>query len=146
MKTSSIETAAILRKQSPSRKVSIGQLKLPPGDVRQKYRFVDKDVDPSSGPLNVEVSPFIFSGHACPWNGDVPDKPINPASEQRMDISMEVAVEYSELFDQMQDILDAYPSNKKQIKMKDVLRCEGVNEDGDNADADDTFGDEDDVE
>lgn len=144
MKTSSIETAAILRKQSPSRKVSIGKLKLPPGDVRQKYRFVDKDIDPSSGPLNVEISPFIFSGHACPWNGDVSDKPTNPTSEQHMDISMEVAVEYSELFAQMQDILDAYPCNKKQTRMKDVLRGDIV--DGDYAEADDSFGDEEDVE
>ena len=104
----------------------------------------------------VVVSPFIFSGNATPWCPEDPSKAKgkgnNLKGEIPSDACVAAAVEYSELFAQMQDILEhssaprpkgTKVSNKGQIHQADQGMVHHQIDDCDGAESDATFGDED---
>ena len=102
------------------------------------------------------VSPFIFSGNAIPWfpedHTKAKGKGNNLKGEMPSDACVAAAVEYSELFAQMQDILEhssaprpkgTKVSNKDQIHQADKGMLNHQIDDCDGAESDATFGDED---
>lgn len=103
------------------------------------------------------VSPFIFSGNATPWHpkDHTQAKGNNIEGDVPSEACVAAAVEYSELFAQMQDILEhsssprpkgtkgTKVSNKDQIHQANQVMLHHQIDDCDGAESDATFGDED---
>jgi Protein kinase domain len=171
MKSSSVETADILQINMPSRKVAQNhesQIQDPKNMVwKEEFRgiadghhvpgkqaVVSEDETVEAGECDDVVSPFIFSGHAMPWRHEDPTQPWGNIleGEAPSEACVAAAVEYSELFSQMQDILEhssaprpqgKNSSKKDQNKQADQGPSRHQLYDCDGGESDDTFGDED---
>lgn len=171
VKTSSVETAAILKKhdsfmktRGPSALIADSA----PSDVSPlsankqqhasqnaphnpiaKAEGARKEMDAAgSEASDFHVSPFIFSGSVVPWGCDDAGEKVKgfeAASDNRIEFSVDVAVEYSELFAQMQDVLEDVDYRTACVSSKNAPNSSNSDDshcfrDGEN---DETFGDED---
>ena len=171
MKSSSVETADILQVNMPSRTAAQNlesQIQDPKNMVwKEEFRGIAgghhvptkqsgtcEDETVEAGECEDVVSPFIFSGHAMPWRHEDPTQPWGNVLEGEAPsvACVAAAVEYSELFSQMQDILEhsssPRPQGKKaskrdQNKQADQGPSRHQLYDCDGGESDDTFGDED---
>ena len=181
VKTSSVETAAILKKHDSFMKTR-GPTALvassagagargdapcpakanqqqhteqrPPNDPRVAAKDACKEVNALGDEASdFHVSPFIFSGSVVPWRDDNPEERaegLGGASDHRIEFSVDVAVDYSELFAQMQEVLEEYPhaSASRQQGLREVTSIpRGSGSDDalcyEEGDRDETFGDDD---
>ena len=171
MKSSSVETADILQINNPPRKApqnQESQIQDPKNMVWKeefrgiagghhvpgKHAGIGEDETVEAGECDDVVSPFIFSGHAMPWRHEDPTQPWGNVleGEAPSQACVAAAVEYSELFSQMQDILEhssaprpqgKKSSKKDQNKQADQGSSRHQLYDCDGGESDDTFGDED---
>jgi hypothetical protein len=171
MKSSSVETADILQINNPPRKAAQNQesqIQDPKNMVwKEEFRGIAgshyvprqhsgvcEDEKVEAGECDDVVSPFIFLGHAMPWRHEDPTQPWGNVleGEAPSEACVAAAVEYSELFSQMQDILEhssaptplgKKSSKKDQNKQADQGPSRHQPYDCDGGESDDTFGDED---
>lgn len=164
VKTSSVETAAILRKHDSFMKTRgpaalvASSAGVDDSPVSANYQQHDTKNAPRSPKPAAEnesngmtaagsdasdfhVSPFIFSGSVVPWRCGNPAenaKGSDAANDQRIEFSVDVAVEYSELFAQMQEVLEDEDYRTAGASPKNIPHRSASD-----GDSDETFGDED---
>ena len=169
MKSSCVETADILQINIPSRNgAQESQIQDPKNmvwkeefrgmagghHVPRKHSGICEDETVEAGECDDVVSPFIFSGHAMPWRHEDPTQSWGNVleGEALSEACVTAAVEYSELFAQMQDILEhssaprplgEMASNRNENNHADQGHSRHQLYDCDGGESDDTFGDED---
>jgi Protein kinase domain len=171
VKTSSVETAAILKKHdsfmktrgpsaliassagagaddsqaSASQNQKQHARQNSPHNPRAAAEDVCKEINAAGGDApDFHVSPFIFSGSVVPWRNDNPAEKaggFDAARDHRIEFSVDVAVEYSELFAQMQEVLEDEDYHTAGISAKNAQH-RGTSD----GECDETFGDEDEEE
>jgi Protein kinase domain len=171
VKTSSVETAAILKKHDSFMKtrgpsaliasgagagaddsqVSANQNQRRHAEQNSPHNPIAaeedacKEINAAGGDApDFHVSPFIFSGSVVPWRNDNPAEKaggFDAASDHRIEFSVDVAVEYSELFAQMQEVLEDEDYRTAGVSAKNAPHRS--TSDGE---CDETFGDEDEEE